>query len=104
MAPCPQCDDSVLVHTMLTENLAAYSCGKCLGTLVSLVSYRAWRDHAARGALAETGPAAIDVDPPDSIGAKKCPEVPLAHEQVPHQQREDQSPRLLPALRGSLAR
>jgi Zn-finger nucleic acid-binding protein len=73
MALCPQCDDSVLVHTMLTENLAAYSCGKCLGTLVGLVTYRAWRDHAARGALAETGPAAMDVDPPDSIGAIKCP-------------------------------
>ena len=37
MALCPQCDHSVLVHTLLTENLAAYSCGKCLGTLVSLV-------------------------------------------------------------------
>jgi Zn-finger nucleic acid-binding protein len=73
MALCPQCDASVLVHTMLTENLAAYSCGKCLGTLVSLVAYRAWRDHAARGEIAQTGTAAMDVDPPDSIGAKKCP-------------------------------
>jgi Zn-finger nucleic acid-binding protein len=73
MALCPQCDESVLVHTMLTENLAAYSCGKCLGTLVSLVSYRAWRDHSARGELAKTETAAMDVDPPDSIGAIKCP-------------------------------
>ena len=72
MALCPQCDDSVLVHTMLTENLAAYSCGKCLGTLVSLVAYRAWREHAARDALKVT-PAAVPLDAPDSIGAKKCP-------------------------------
>ena len=47
MALCPQCDHSVLVHTLLTDNLAAYSCGKCLGTLVSLVAYRAWRENAA---------------------------------------------------------
>jgi Zn-finger nucleic acid-binding protein len=73
MALCPQCDDSVLVHTMLTENLAAYSCGKCFGTLVSLVAYRAWRDHAAHGALANSVPAVMDTDPPDSTGAKKCP-------------------------------
>jgi Zn-finger nucleic acid-binding protein len=72
MALCPQCDDSVLVHTMLTDNLAAYSCGKCLGTLVSLVAYRAWRDHAGRAALKVT-PAAVAVDAADSIGAKKCP-------------------------------
>ena len=72
MALCPQCDDSVLVHTMLTDNLAAYSCGKCLGTLVSLVAYRAWRDNAPRAALKVT-PAAVQIDAPDSIGAKKCP-------------------------------
>jgi Zn-finger nucleic acid-binding protein len=74
MALCPQCDHSVLVHTLLTENLAAYSCGKCLGTLVSLVSYRAWRESAAgRDARRATPMAIPDADPPDSIGAKKCP-------------------------------
>ena len=78
MAQCPQCADSPLVHTMLAEGFAAYSCGKCLGTLVSLVAYRAWRERAASGALRAT-PAAVldanlpDVDPPDSLGAKKCP-------------------------------
>jgi len=72
MALCPQCDSSVLVHTLLTDNLAGYSCGKCLGTLVSLVAYRAWRERAARDALKVT-PAAVPVDAPDSIGAKKCP-------------------------------
>lgn len=71
MALCPQCDDSVLVHTMLTEGLAGHSCGKCLGTLVSLVSYRAWRERMPRGAVADT-PAAV-ADAADSIGAKKCP-------------------------------
>jgi len=40
MALCPQCDHSILVHTLLTDDLAGYSCGKCLGTLVSLVTYR----------------------------------------------------------------
>ena len=74
MALCPQCDHSVLVHTLLTDNLAAYSCGNCLGTLVSLVAYRAWRESAAgRAELTDTPPAVADVDPPDSTGAKKCP-------------------------------
>jgi Zn-finger nucleic acid-binding protein len=73
MALCPQCDHSILVHTLLTDNLAGYSCGRCLGTLVSLVAYRAWRDHAPREALTPTPAAEPDVDPPDSIGAKKCP-------------------------------
>src|SRR6185295_12697793 len=74
MALCPQCDHSVLVHTLLTDNLAGYSCGKCLGTLVSLVSYRAWRESAAgREALRATPAAIADADPPDSVGAKKCP-------------------------------
>jgi len=73
MALCPQCDHSVLVHTLLTENLAGYSCGKCLGTLVSLVAYRAWREHGARGPLKDTAVATPDLDPADSNGAKKCP-------------------------------
>jgi Zn-finger nucleic acid-binding protein len=73
MALCPQCDHSILVHTLLTEGLAGHSCGKCLGTLVSLVAYRAWREHAARGPLRETPPATPEADAPDSIGAKKCP-------------------------------
>ena len=73
MAQCPQCADSPLVHTMLAEGFAAYSCGKCLGTLVSLVAYRAWRERTARGARPAAPAAMPDVDPPDSIGAKKCP-------------------------------
>src|SRR5688572_17224366 len=73
MAQCPQCADSTLVHTMLAENLAAYSCGRCLGTLVSLVAYRAWRESSGRGRLPTAPDAIPDVDPPDSIGAKKCP-------------------------------
>lgn len=74
MALCPQCDHSILVHTLLTDNLAGYSCGKCLGTLVSLVAYRAWRESAAGQSALRATPAAVpDVEPPDSIGAKKCP-------------------------------
>src|SRR4051812_3904550 len=74
MALCPQCDHSILVHTLLTDNLAGYSCGNCLGTLVSLVAYRAWRESAAgRDALRATPTAIADVDPPDTVGAKKCP-------------------------------
>ena len=57
---------------MLTENLPAYSCGKCLGTLVSLVNYRAWRERADR-ALPSTPSAEPDMDAPDSIAAKNCP-------------------------------
>jgi Zn-finger nucleic acid-binding protein len=73
MALCPQCDHSILVHTLLTDGLAGYSCGKCLGTLVSLVAYRAWREHAARGPIRETPPATPEADAADSTGAKKCP-------------------------------
>ena len=73
MALCPQCDHSILVHTLLTDNLAGYSCGKCLGTLVSLVAYRAWREKQGKGALRATPAAEPDSEPPDSIGAKRCP-------------------------------
>jgi Zn-finger nucleic acid-binding protein len=73
MAQCPQCADSPLVHAMLTESLAGYSCGNCLGTLVSLVAYRAWREHAGRQALQSATPAIADTAAADSIGAKKCP-------------------------------
>ena len=73
MALCPQCDHSVLVHTLLTDDLAGYSCGKCLGTLVSLVAYRVWRERSHAETL-QTAPAAEpDFEAADSIGAKKCP-------------------------------
>ena len=106
MAQCPQCADSPLVHTMLAEGFAAYSCGKCLGTLVSLVAYRAWRERAATGALRAT-PAARDS--PTSIrririGAKKCPKCRSLMSKYRISAGEDQPPRLLPALRGDLAR
>jgi Zn-finger nucleic acid-binding protein len=62
---------------MLAENLAAYSCGNCLGTLVSLVAYRAWRENTGRGRIPMASVAILDppsdVDPPDSTGAKRCP-------------------------------
>jgi Zn-finger nucleic acid-binding protein len=73
MALCPQCDHSILVHTLLTDDLAAYSCGKCLGTMVSLVAYRAWREKQGKGTLPVLAAAEVDSAPPDSIGAKKCP-------------------------------
>ena len=73
MALCPQCDHSILVHTLLTDDLAAYSCGKCLGTMVSLVAYRAWREKQGRTTLRPVEAAEPSNDPPDSIGAKKCP-------------------------------
>jgi Zn-finger nucleic acid-binding protein len=61
------------VHAMLTEGLAGYSCGRCLGTLVSLVAYRAWRERAASHELPAATAAVADNAAPDSIGAKKCP-------------------------------
>ena len=73
MAQCPQCADSPLVHAMLTEGLAGHSCGSCLGTLVSLVSYRAWRERAGQHELPAALPAIADNVPADSIGAKRCP-------------------------------
>ena len=74
MALCPQCDHSVLVHTLLTDNLAAYSCGKCLGHARQPGRLpRLARERRGPGGLTDTPPAVADVDPPDSIGAKKCP-------------------------------
>jgi Zn-finger nucleic acid-binding protein len=74
MAQCPQCADSPLVHAMLTEGLAGYSCGACLGTLVSLVAYRAWRESASGRQRRRETPADIShLDAADSTGAKKCP-------------------------------
>ena len=74
MAQCPQCTDSPLVHAMLAEGLPAHSCGKCLGTLVSLVTYRAWRESAAeRHALQGITAASADLDAADSTAAKNCP-------------------------------
>lgn len=73
MAQCPQCAASPLVHAMLTKGLAGYSCGKCLGTLVSLVAYRAWREGAGRDRVRATPPAIEDVEAPDSVAAKNCP-------------------------------
>jgi Zn-finger nucleic acid-binding protein len=61
------------VHTLLTEGLAGYSCGKCLGTLVSLVAYRAWREGGSACAMRAMPAAVPDAEPPDSLGAKKCP-------------------------------
>ena len=58
---------------MLTEGLAGYSCGRCLGTLVSLVAYRAWRERADERGLPTPPPAIIDTAAADSTGAKKCP-------------------------------
>ncbi len=73
MAQCPQCAGSQLVHTMLAEGLAGYGCGNCLGTLVSLVAYRAWRERHRGRAMPDTPPAIADLDAADSTGAKKCP-------------------------------
>jgi Zn-finger nucleic acid-binding protein len=58
---------------MLAENLAAYSCGKCLGTLVSLATYRAWRESTGREHLPVSPVAMADTDAADSVAAKKCP-------------------------------
>jgi Zn-finger nucleic acid-binding protein len=73
MAQCPQCADATLVHTLLADNLAAHSCGKCLGTLVSLVSYRAWRESSGRSRQPAAEPAVAASEVADSTGAKKCP-------------------------------
>jgi Zn-finger nucleic acid-binding protein len=58
---------------MLAEGLPGYSCGQCLGTLLSLVVYRAWRERSGAHVLPTVEPAVADTTPADSIGAKKCP-------------------------------
>ncbi len=95
---------SVLVHTLLTDNLAGYSCGMCLGTLVSLVAYRAWREHGARGPIKATAVATPDIDPPDSIGAKKCPKCRSLMSKYRISSEKSNRLDYCPALRGNLAR
>lgn len=57
---------------MLAETLAGYSCGQCLGTLVSLVAYRVWRESSGRAA-SNAAAAMAAADTSDTVGVKNCP-------------------------------
>ena len=46
---------------MLAEGLAGYGCGTCLGTLVSLVAYRAWRERDGGRVMRDVQPAVVEI-------------------------------------------
>lgn len=47
-APCPTCANTELRATTLGNDLAALACPECRGTLLSLTTYRDWREtHSA---------------------------------------------------------
>ncbi len=72
MANCPDCNNPPLRHTLLSDDLPAHACGSCDGVLLSLVAYRAWRDH--HGPPEPTPPAvdaSVEVD--EAQSARTCP-------------------------------
>ncbi len=46
MPTCPKCSASTLRHTLVNNSLAANGCNRCKGVLVSLVTYRDWRERS----------------------------------------------------------
>ncbi len=73
MPACPTCPSATLRHTLLADGLPAHGCDTCGGVLLSLVTYRGWRDGRAVNASAavEQLPAAAPV--PDHAEAIRCP-------------------------------
>lgn len=74
MASCPTCDSSELRHTLVAGTLPAYGCHRCKGLLVSLVSYRDWRERKLNttGGGPPTGGANVVEDTTDAITCSKC--------------------------------
>lgn len=69
---CPACSKAELNPVRLEESLPALGCAACGGALLSLVSYRNWREQAGNDASLDTVPA----DAPsakDTLSALRCP-------------------------------
>ena len=104
MALCPQCDHSILVHTLLTDDLA--------GLQLRQVPWHPGEPGRVSGVARKTGQDALAGDAgrrrptraSDSGGAKKCPKCRSLMSKYRIRSRQDQPARLLPALRGDLAR
>ncbi|MEM7433388.1 MAG: zf-TFIIB domain-containing protein, partial [Pseudomonadota bacterium] len=74
MAGCPTCNTTEMRHTRVAGSLPAYSCHRCNGILVSLVTYRDWRERklSSTGSGPPSGGAAMAGDTTDAICCSKC--------------------------------
>lgn len=67
---CPSCPHQRLQPVQLDYDLPALACGDCGGALLSLVSWRNWREHATlEPPAADAGGAKVS----DSASALRCP-------------------------------
>jgi len=72
MSHCPRCVDRPLEPIRLAAgDLPALGCAGCNGALLSLTSYRDWRDRTGADVAANTAPATGDVD--DTRSLLRCP-------------------------------
>ena len=67
---CPSCKDRQLNPTRLEQDLPALGCEQCGGTLLSLVSYRHWRERQSTHTT-EAGETPTEVK--DNTLALQCP-------------------------------
>lgn len=69
---CPYCKDRELNPTRIEQDLPALGCEHCGGTLLSLVSYRHWRERQPAHDAAD-GDAPVEVkDTPLALQCPKC--------------------------------
>jgi len=74
MSRCPSCAESTLEPIRLGDSdLPAMGCTGCGGALLSLVSYRDWRDRTGADSLAEPANSASLGDVSDTQSALRCP-------------------------------
>jgi Zn-finger nucleic acid-binding protein len=69
---CPICKDPVLEPVRIEDDLPAQGCSRCGGSLLSLVSYRNWRDHAAPAAPDDSAPRPGVTDAASALQCPKC--------------------------------
>ncbi len=69
---CPLCPDRPLEPVRLENDLPAQGCANCGGSLLSLVSYRNWREHASPAAPDDAAGASRG-EVGDSASALRCP-------------------------------
>ena len=70
---CPFCKDRPLNPTRIEQNLPALGCEHCGGTLLSLVSYRHWRERQPAHDESTAGDAPVEVkDTPLALQCPKC--------------------------------
>lgn len=72
MATCPVCTDNTLVPTLLTQDLPAQSCGGCHGVLLSLITYRHWREQYPVDRT-EAKPISKEEEIEESVSVLRCP-------------------------------